>query len=89
MVLTWQPEERIRLGGHTNTDQTVLGLLVYLCFPVVDIVLLRYRQVAQHSTFRIEKLDLGSTLDKAVCDFQLRFELPGRDALFLDSEVLR
>lgn len=41
--LTWKPEEGIRLGGHADTDETALGLVVYLGLPVVDVILFRYR----------------------------------------------
>lgn len=40
---TWEPEEGIRLGGHADAQQGVLRLVVYLGFPVVDLVLLGNR----------------------------------------------
>lgn len=45
-------------------------------------------EVAHDGAFGVEELNLGATLDEAVCDFQLGLEFPGGNALFLDGEVL-
>lgn len=86
--LTRQSKERVWLGGHTNSNKRVLGLFVDLGLPVVDVVLLGHGQVAHDGAFGIEKLNLGSGLDEAICNFQLGLKLPGGHALFLDSKVL-
>lgn len=86
---TWQPKERIRLGSHADTEQCVLSLLVDLGLPVVDVILLGHGQVGEHGALRVEELDLGAGLDETVSDLELGLKLPGRDALFLDGQVLR
>lgn len=86
---TRKSKQRIRLGGHANRDQRALGLFVDLGLPVVDVVLLGHGQVAHDGALGIEEFNLGSGLNEAVCNFQLRLKLPGRHALFLDGKELR
>lgn len=48
----------------------------------------RYREVGQDGALRVEELDLGASFDEAVGYLELGLEFPGRDAFFLDGEVL-
>jgi hypothetical protein len=88
VVFTWQPEQRVRLRGQTNSNAGSLGLFVDLGLPVVDLVLLGDWKVALHTAFGVEEFNLGAALDKAVCNLELRLKLPRRDALFLNCEEL-
>lgn len=85
----WQTEQRVRLRGHADAEKGVFGLVVDLGLPVVHFVLFWHWQVAHDCAFGVEELDLGTGLDKAVGNLQLGLKLPGRDALFLDGEILR
>ncbi len=85
---TWESEEGVRLGSHADAEQGRFGLFVDLGFPVVDVVLFRYGQVAHDGAFGIVKLDFGAAFDEAVGDFEFRLKFPSRDALFLDGEIL-
>jgi hypothetical protein len=88
VVFTWQSEQRVRLRGQANGNAGSLGLFVDLGLPVVDLVLLGDWEVALHTAFGVEELDLGAALDKAVCNLELRLKFPCRDALFLNCEEL-
>ena len=65
-LLTRKTKQRVRLGRHANGEQRVLGLLVDLGLPVVDVVLLGDGQVAHDGALRVEEFDLGAGLDEAV-----------------------
>lgn len=54
----------------------MIRLVVDLGLPVVYIILLRHRQVRKHGALGIEELNLGATLDEAVCNLQFWFEFP-------------
>lgn len=86
---TRKSEERIGFRGHADADQGVVGFVVDFCFPVVDLVLLGYRQITLNTALGIEELDLGTALDEAICDFQLRFKLPSLYTLLLNCQELR
>lgn len=86
---TWKPKQRVRLGSHTDADESIVRLIEDLGLPVVDLVLFRNRKVAHDSALRVEELNFSASFDKAIRYLQLRLKLPCRHALFLDSKVLR
>jgi len=86
---TRESEKRVGFGGHANADKSVVGLVEDFCFPVVDLVLFGYRQITLDTALGIEELDLGTALDKAVCDFQFRLKLPSLYTLLLNCQELR
>lgn len=49
IVPTREPEQWIRLRSHANRNLGVFRFLVYLCFPIVDFVLLGNWEVALHA----------------------------------------
>ena len=85
---TRQSKKRIGLGSHADADERSLRFVVNLRLPVVNVILLRDRQVALDATLGVEELDLGASLDKAVGNLELRLKLPCRHALFLDRKEL-
>lgn len=85
---TRHSEQRIRFGTDTDPDHGRLGLIVDLRFPVVDLILLRDGQVGLYTTLGVEELDFCAPFHKAVCNLQLRLELPGGDTLLLNGEEL-
>ena len=89
MMHTRHAEEGIRLGSHTDAQEGILGLLVDLGLPVVNVILLGYREVAHDGALRIEKLNFRSAFDKAVGNLKLGLEFPSGDTFFLDGEILR
>jgi hypothetical protein len=86
---TRESEKRIRFRGHADADQGVVGFVVDFCFPVVDLVLFGYRQIALNTTLGIKELDLGAAFDEAVCNFQFGFKFPSLYTLLLNCQELR
>ena len=84
-----QPEEWVWFCGQADADKGVLGLFIYLCFPVVHFILLGDREVGHDSALAIKELDLGTSFDEAVRNFQFGFKLPSRDPFLLDYQILR
>ena len=85
---TWQTEQWIRLGGHANTDQAGIRLIVDLGFPIVDFVLLRDWQITLNAAFGVEEFNLCSCLDEAIGDLKLGLKFPSRHTFFLYCKEL-
>ena len=64
--LTGHSEQWIRFRGKTNSDNSRVQLVVDLGFPVIDFVLLWYRQIALNAAFGVEKFNLGAAFHKAI-----------------------
>ena len=64
MQHTRESEKRVGFGGHANADQSIVGLVEYFRFPVVDLVLLGHRQITLDAALGIEELDLGTASTK-------------------------
>lgn len=89
MQHTRESEQRIGFCGHADADQGVVWFIKDFCFPVVDLILFGHRQIALDTALGIEELNLGATLDEAVCDFQFRLKLPSLYTLLLNGKELR
>lgn len=75
-AITWKSKQRIWFGGYTDTDQGRFRFVINFGFPIVDFILLWYRQVTLHAAFGVEELDFCPGLDKTVCDFELWLKFP-------------
>ena len=75
-AITWEAKQRIWFCRYPNTYQGGFRFVINFGLPIVDFVLLWYRQITLHATFRIEKLDFSPSLYKAVGNFELWLKLP-------------
>lgn len=96
---TGQAKLRVGLGGETDGDVGVVGLVEHLDLPIVDLVDLGQGQIAlnadtatflwSHALAVCDKGNLGSGFDKdGRVALVIRVKGPGTDALFLDAEEL-
>jgi predicted LPLAT superfamily acyltransferase len=67
-IHTRQPKQRIRLRTKTNSNLRIFRHIINLRLPVIHFILLWHGQIRLHRAYRVEKLYLGTTHDKAVCD---------------------
>ena len=66
IILTRKPKQGVRLRSHADTQQCILGLIVDLRFPIVDLVLLGDWQVTHNSALGVKELNLCPSFYKAV-----------------------
>lgn len=76
-VGTGEAEHGVGFGAHADGHEGGVGFIVDLGFPVVHFVLFWDGEVALDRALGVKEFNFCPLLDKAVCDLELCFKLPG------------